>query len=151
MGAMPSCVAPPAASNAAVAFPCWILLTRALFAPREFGTGPAAPAALASSASAAAAVIRFRNEIITLPLFLPLETTRERSAAFDRGPVPHHQESATFRVAVRYFADPRRPVPRRFGAYGMTELVPVPSSDGACTHSTSTVRVNLLPAENRCV
>src|SRR4029077_6165675 len=54
--------------------------------------GPAAPAALASSASAAAAVIRFRNEIITLPLFLPLETTRERSAAFDRGPVPHHQE-----------------------------------------------------------
>src|SRR4029077_14593229 len=107
MGAMPSCVAPPAASNAAVAFPCWILLTRAMFAPRGFGTrqtlasylsmhpapdttassghfvsappgGAAAPAALASSASAAAAALRFRNEIITLPLFLPLETTRER-------------------------------------------------------------------------
>ena len=37
------------------------------------------------------------------------------------------------------------------GAHRRTELAPGPSSGGACTHSTSTVRVSVLPGENRCV
>ena len=37
------------------------------------------------------------------------------------------------------------------GAHRRTELAPGPSSGGACTHSTSTVRLSVLPGENRCV
>lgn len=61
MGAVPSCVAPAAASNAAVAFPCRILFTRPLFATASTGHfvsappgDPAVPVAPASSTTAAA-------------------------------------------------------------------------------------------------
>ena len=57
MGAMPSCVAPAAASNAAVPFPCWILFTRPLFATASTGhfvsAPPGDPAAPASTTAAA--------------------------------------------------------------------------------------------------
>ena len=86
---MPSCVAPPAASSAAVAFPCWILFTRPLFAPSGSGTPPHARLVLVHAPGA-------RHHRVHRAL-------REWSAGWARGPGRARQQHHRCR-----YRDPNR-------------------------------------------